>query len=121
MDAESPIPVSYDGRRFRAVADGTDGGDASSAVYRQDGDLLWAEFSGGGVRRGMLVGTCGPDGVLDFGYSMVTGTGEVICGRCHSLPERMPDGRIRLAEHWERFGPHAGTGVSYLEEADPVS
>lgn len=116
MDAELAAAVNYDGRRFRAVADGSA---ASLAHYHQQGDLVWAEFSGGGVRRGMLVGRCGRDGVIDFGYSMVADTGELVSGRCHSLPELMPDGRIRLTEHWERFPPHAAAGVSCLEEVGP--
>jgi hypothetical protein len=109
---QAPAP-DYDGRRFRP-ADAV--GDSPSARYHQADGLLWAEFGGGEVRRGMLVGVSGPGGVLDFGYSMVTADGAVICGRCHSIPDWLPDGRIRLTEHWERFPPHAGAGISYLEE-----
>jgi len=106
--------LDYDGRLFRAAGEGeTDG---SVARYHQDGKVLWGEFAGGQVRRGSIAGTVGPDGGLHFGYCMVLGDGDVILGRCRSRPELLDDGRIRLTEQWERYGPHAATGVSYLEE-----
>jgi hypothetical protein len=113
---DGSLGLDYDGRRFRPV---TADDQAPAAHYHQAADLLWADFSGGHVRRGTLVGTCKDDGVLDFGYSMVTDGGDVITGRCHSIPELLSDGRIRLTEHWERFPPHASSGVSYLEEVAP--
>jgi hypothetical protein len=107
--------INYDGRRFRPVGDGgtTIG---RVAVYRQEGDLLWGEFTGGHVRRGALAGTCSPDGVLDFAYCMVLDTGEVVSGHCTSTPRVLDDGRIELDEVWERYGEHADAGTSRLEE-----
>ena len=105
--------INYDGRRFRKAGAG-DG--AAVAVYRQDGDVVWAEFAGGEVRRGSVAGTQKPNGTLHLGYTMVLATGEVICGRTVNTPELADDGRLRLREVWERYGPHAATGISYLEE-----
>ena len=106
--------IDYDGRRFRPADDPA----ASDRVaqYHQDGDLLWGEFHGGRARRGALAGTCAPDGRLDFAYCMVTDAGEVISGHCRSTPRLLEDGRVRLREVWQRFGEHAATGVSHLEE-----
>ena len=108
--------IDYDGRRFRAA--GHDG-DAPTASYRQRGDLLWAEFSGGPVRRGSLTGLRRPDDSLEFTYTMVLADGTVLAGYCQSTPELLPDGRIRLHERWERYGPNASTGESALEELAP--
>jgi hypothetical protein len=47
---------------------------------------------------------------------MVLADGELIVGRCHSFPSLLDDGRIRLTERWERYGPRAAAGVSHLEE-----
>ncbi len=107
--------INYDGRRFRSTAHAP-GEEGAVAVYRQSGDLLWAEFAGGNARRGALSGRCAADGTLEFGYTMVLTSGDVICGRCVSTPEILDDGRIRLHEQWERYGPHAATGVSEIEE-----
>lgn len=107
--------MNYDNKRFRPVG-GAAGEDGRVAVYRQDGDLLWGEFAGGHARRGVLTGTAAADGRLEFAYSMVLDTGEVVSGHCRSTPEVLPDGRLKLREVWERFGAQASTGVSYLEE-----
>jgi hypothetical protein len=50
---------------------------------------------------------------------MVLADGTVLAGYCESTPEVLPDGRIRLHERWERYGPNASTGVSALEEIAP--
>ncbi|MCW7944271.1 hypothetical protein AAW14_19905 [Streptomyces hygroscopicus] len=107
--------INYDGKRFRKVL-ADPAGDAPAALYRQQGDLVWAEFAGGDVRRGSLAGTRDADGVISFSYSMVLDDGRVISGHSVNTPEVLPDGRIRLHERWERFGAHADNGVSYLEE-----
>src|SRR5205823_4406136 len=89
--------IDYDGRRFRAVGHGPDAA-APVASYRQCGDLLWAEFSGGPVRRGSLTGVRHEDDTIEFTYTMVLTDGSVLGGHCASTPEILPDGRVRLRE-----------------------
>ena len=108
--------VHYDGLTFQPSGET----DPPLARYHQEDDLVWAEFGGGRVRRGCLVGTCDGDGVLRFTYCMVLRNSEVVCGRSTSTPELLEDGRIRLTEQWERYGPLAATGVSYLEQVHDV-
>jgi hypothetical protein len=107
--------IDYEGRRFVRPEDRSDP-QAPVATYHQRGDLVWAEFSGGEVRRGALNGTCAEDGSIEFTYSMVLAAGEVVAGRSISVPHVLADGRIRLHERWERYGAHAASGTSYLEE-----
>jgi hypothetical protein len=118
MTVEATRTPNYDGKAFRSAAAETAAADGAvpTGYYHQRGDLVWAEFNGGRVRRGSLVGTCAPDGTLDLAYCQLLVDGEVIAGRLTSKPEILPDGRIRLREEWQRFGPHAGTGVSYIDE-----
>lgn len=106
--------IDYDGRRFRAA--GHADGNGPVATYRQRGDLLWGDFSGGDVRRGSLTGLCRPDDSVEFAYTMVLADGSVLAGHCESTPEVLPDGRVLLHEKWERFGAHADSGTSELEE-----
>jgi hypothetical protein len=118
IDAVPPIDavpaISYDGRRFSPVT--TRPGSVPVAHYHQRQDLIWAEFCGGEVRRGSIAGTAAADGVLHFAYCMALASGEAVTGLCRSVPEVLADGRIRLTEHWQRFGPGASSGVSALEE-----
>ncbi|RZT16778.1 hypothetical protein EV649_4311 [Kribbella sp. VKM Ac-2569] len=111
--------IDYDGRRFSPAGHHAEGNDVTVASYRQRGDLLWADFSGGRVRRGALTGVCRPDDTLEFSYTMVLADGALVAGHCESTPELLPDGRIRLHERWERYGPQAATGVSELDEIAP--
>lgn len=105
------MSIHYDGRRFRALG----GGDGTYAEYRQHGDLVWAEFEGGRVRRGTVTGTCDAAGVLRVAYTMVLESGEVIAGNSVNTPQ-WHGGTLVLREVWERYGEHAATGVSFLEE-----
>jgi hypothetical protein len=105
--------VDYDGLLFRPAVAG--GGQASATGrYHQDGDLVWAEYSGAGVSAGRLVGTCRPDGTIHAAYCQVSRDGEVVAGSCVSVPSTLPDGRVRLEERWHRMD--GSSGVSYVEE-----
>jgi hypothetical protein len=112
----APHRLDYTGRRFQPI--GAEHGPAAEqstvGLYHQDGDLVWAEFSGSSVRAGRLVGTCRPDGVVDAAYCMVTAAGETIAGACVSTPTLLPDGRVRLTEQWRRLD--GSSGVSHIEE-----
>jgi hypothetical protein len=98
------VALDYDGRRFSSEAAETDGSDGTAPVgsYHQSGDLVWAEFAGGSVRTGRLVGTCGPDGVIEAAYVQLLDGGELAAGRMASRPHLLPDGRVRLEERWRR-------------------
>jgi hypothetical protein len=104
------MSIDYDGRRFRAL-----GGDGTYAEYHQRENLVWAVFEGGRVRRGTITGTCDHHGVLRLAYTMVLKSGEVIAGHSINTP-RWLAGTLVLREVWQRYGDHAATGVSYLEE-----
>jgi len=114
--------INYDGRVFRSAAQETldAGGEGPVGHYHQEGDVVWAEFAGGRVVRGTLVGSCDADGVLHLAYCQLLSDRQVVAGRCTSIPTALADGRIRLHEHWQRFGPAAATGVSVIEEPRPT-
>ncbi|MBR8741642.1 hypothetical protein [Nocardiopsis sp. MG754419] len=104
--------MNYEGRLFQKVG----ANDGVLSRYRQDGDLVWADFTGGKVRRGTVNGTCAADGTLRLAYTMVLDSGEVISGYTVNVPQPRPDGLLVLREQWERYGENADSGVSYLEE-----
>jgi hypothetical protein len=106
------MSINYHGRQFRRMG----ASDGVVASYRQDGDLVWADFSGGRVLRGTLCGLRDAHDVLDFAYTMVLASGEIISGHCVNTPQLRRDGLLVLREQWERYGTHAANGVDYLEE-----
>jgi hypothetical protein len=110
------MPVSLDGRRFRSpepVAGG-EAGTETTFEYHEEGDLVWARYSGGDIRLGHLVGRRDGD-VLEFRYSQLNTLGETSNGHCRSTVEVMADGRLRLNETW-RWESRPGTGTSAVEE-----
>lgn len=110
--------IHYDGRRFQSVAN-TPNGEVSGATtfdYRQRGDVVWATYEGGGIALGTLVATVGADGGLDMRYSHVNDAGELRTGVCHSTPEVLADGRLRLHERWRWTGGDESEGTSIIEE-----
>ena len=84
--------------------------------YHQKGELVWAEYSGGGIVYGMLIAKCGPDSVLDMRYQHLNRGGEIMTGECVSTPERLPDGRLRLREKWRWTSGDLSAGESVIEE-----
>jgi hypothetical protein len=108
--------VSLDGRSFVGVSNTGDGDVGAATVFRyhEDDGVIWAEYAGGGVRRGYLVGT--RDGVgLDFRYVHLDADGATASGRCTSRVEVLPDGRMRLHETWS-WESRDGSGRSVVEE-----
>jgi hypothetical protein len=119
LAADAGLPAdtpNYQGRLF-GPSDPVPG--SVLGHYFQQDDLVWAEFSGGRVRTGRLVGVRDQAGVIDAAYCQIMADGAVVAGRCLSTPTVLPDGRIRLAEQWHRAD--GSTGVSYIEELPPAA
>ncbi len=110
------VHYDYDGRRFRSTDSDAAPGREPVGHYHQQGDLVWAEFSGAHLRTGRLVGVCRADGSLEAAYCQVTTGGEAIAGTVVSTPTVLPDGRLRLTEQWRRAD--GSSGVSHIEEVD---
>jgi len=111
----SPELASYDGRLFGPL-EPTPG--SVVGHYHQKDDTVWAEFAGGSVRTGRLVGVRDAAGVIEAAYCQIMTDGEVVAGRCLSIPTVLDDGRIRLTEQWRRAD--GSSGVSCIQELPPA-
>jgi hypothetical protein len=107
----NPGIPSYDGRLF-GPPDPTPG--SVVGHYHQRDDMVWADFAGGPVRTGRLVGVRGATGVIEAAYCQIMTNGEVVAGRCLSTPTVLGDGRVRLTEQWRRAD--GSSGVSVIQE-----
>lgn len=108
---------SLDGRRFRDATPapvGDVGGDTVFEYHEEPGGTVWARYQGGAVRLGFLVGSRDGDR-LRFRYSHLTTGGETANGRCDTLIEIAPGGKLRLQEAWT-WESRDGSGASVLEE-----
>ncbi len=117
---ERPLKMTanLNNRKFSSVAN-TDNGDVGSQTvfyYRQQGELVWAEYSGGSIRRGNLIALWIAENVLEMHYQHISTDNEFKTGRCLSRPEVLLDGRLRMHEEWQWTSGDGSSGTSVIEE-----
>ncbi|MFJ5994349.1 hypothetical protein [Streptomyces sp. NPDC092370] len=107
---------SLDGLVLAPVADQAPGqvGTRTRFTYHERQGGIWAEYSGGDVVRGYLVGIREGDR-LDFRYVQLKRDGTTSSGHCVSAVVELPDGRVRLEESWE-WESQRGNGTSVVEQ-----
>ena len=103
---------SVDGRFFTAVENSESGevSDQTIFCYHQKGSMIWAEYSGGSVAKGFLIGTMDENRGLHFTYQHLNNAGELKAGSCDSEP-REENGRLRFYEKWQWTTGEAGASV----------
>ncbi len=111
------LRINLDNKVFRAIGNSLNGevSGATKFHYRQKEDIIWAEYEGGDIKKGFLVGKVGPD-AYHFTYQHVNASGDIMTGKCRSTPERLPDGRLRLHEEWQWTSGDHSSGASIVEE-----
>lgn len=113
--SSTEVEFSLDGRHFMAI-NNSDSGEVSIQTvfcYHQKDKTVWAEYSGGDIIKGFLVGKIDTDNELQFTYQHINTNGELKTGSCHSVP-RTENGKLRFYESWQwTSGP---TGTSIIEE-----
>ncbi|WP_329164154.1 hypothetical protein OHB49_30625 [Streptomyces sp. NBC_01717] len=107
---------SLDGLVLSPVADQAPGqvGTRTRFTYHEEKGAIWADYAGGEVLRGHLVGTRTGDRV-DFRYVQLKQDGTTSSGHCVSTVVGLADGRVRLEECWE-WESQEGSGTSVVEE-----
>lgn len=107
---------SLDGLVLAPVADQAPGqvGTRTRFTYHEQDGGIWAEYAGGDVVRGRLVGRRAGDRI-DFRYVQLKTDGTTSSGHCVSLVTELPDGRVRLEETWE-WESQEGHGTSSVEQ-----
>lgn len=110
--------MNYNGKKFRPILN-TENGETSDETlfhYKQEGDLLTAEYSGGKVKYGHLIGLVDEAGNIEMRYHQLNLAGQLMTGICISKPEILASGKIRLHETWEWTSGDKSKGKSTLEE-----
>lgn len=110
--------MNYHNKRFRPVS-GTENAETSEDtlfVYKQRGRILTAEYTGGQIVKGHLIGLVDEAGNIDMRYHQVNTNGVLMTGDCHSTPEIMENGKIRLHEEWQWTSGDRSRGKSIIEE-----
>ncbi|AQY52082.1 n-acetylglutamate synthase [Listeria weihenstephanensis] len=110
--------VDYQGKKFVVVENSENGEVSTETVfhYFQDGDVISGTYEGGEIERGTLIGVVNRDGSLDFRYNHVSIHKKIRSGTCHSTPENLPNGKLRMHEKWQWNGLERDSGTSIVEE-----
>src|SRR5688500_17441823 len=91
---------NYDKNEFRVVENSASG-EVSAGMrffYRQSGNIVSCSYHSDEILSGHLIGTVNDDGSIDLSYHQVNCKSELRTGICHSTPEILPSGKIRLRE-----------------------
>lgn len=110
--------MNYNNKKFRPI-NNTENGETSSETlfhYKQNGNILTAEYAGGKIKFGHLIGLVDQSGNIDMRYHQVNDKNELMTGTCISKPEILVNGKIRLHEQWEWTSGDQSKGQSIIEE-----
>lgn len=110
--------IKHDNKIFASI-ENTENGEVTSGTvfnYRQKDRMVWAEYTGGGIVLGHLIGSIDDNGNLDMRYHHINEDGELMTGKCISTPEILDDGRIRIYEKWQWTCKDESNGYSIIEE-----
>ena len=110
--------INYNNKKFKPVINSDNGETSSDTIfhYKQNGNILTAEYSGGKIVYGHLVGLVDNEGNIDMRYHQINDKGELMTGVCKSTPEILENGKIRLHETWQWTSGDGSKGESVIEE-----
>ena len=115
--ANQPM-IDYHDRRFAPVSNSANGEVSPEVIfhYHQTGRIVTCSYAGGRIVSGQLIALVDDQGRLDMRYHQVNDHGELMTGSCRSVPEVMPNGKVRLHETWQWTSGDGSSGSSVLEE-----
>ena len=110
--------INYDNKIFSSV-ENTKNGEVDNETlfhYHQNKEIVWAEYYGGIIKKGFLLGLVKQNGELEFNYEHININNEIRTGKCNSIPQIVEDGRIELLEKWEWTNGDKSKGESKIIE-----
>lgn len=112
--------ICYDGKFFvpqRNTENSEVDGNTIFAYHQKD-NILWADNAGGDIIKGHIVGTVAENGELDFYYQHINEQKQVRIGVCHSVPQILDSGKIKLSEKWQWLNGDKSEGKSVVVEME---
>ncbi len=110
--------MNYNNKRFKPISNSENGETTAETIfeYKQDGNILTSNYSGGQIVSGHLIGLVDESGTIEMRYHQVNTKGALMTGICISKPEIIANGKIRLHEEWKWTSGDGSNGKSILEE-----
>jgi hypothetical protein len=97
------MKIDIDNTYFRVLSNTKDGEVQADTVfhYHQNDNLIWGEYSGGGIVKGQILGKVINNEYLEFNYQHINTSFEFMTGTCKSYPMEPMDGKRIFKEHWK--------------------
>ena len=110
--------INYNGKSFRPISNTVNAETSNHTVfhYKQVGNILTSEYSGGIIKYGHLIGLVDSNGNIEMRYHQINQNNELMTGVCNSTPEILSNGKIRLYEKWKWTSGDKSEGKSIIEE-----
>jgi hypothetical protein len=110
--------INYNNKTFIPISNSENGETSNETIfyYKQVGDIVTSEYSGGQIIKGHLIGLVDEKGNIDMRYHQINKEGQLLTGKCISKPEILENGKIRLHENWEWTSGNETKGKSIIEE-----
>ncbi|WP_163339331.1 n-acetylglutamate synthase [Desulfopila sp. IMCC35008] len=112
------MKYKLEGKTFQSIENMVNGEVSSDTFfhYHQSGELITADYSGGKIVQGHLLGKMLDNGDLTFSYHHLNTDGELMFGKCTSSLEVLPDGRLKYIEQWQWLTGDRSQGTSQIVE-----
>lgn len=110
--------MDYNNKKFKPVNNTENGETTEETIfeYKQINNILTAEYKGGQIIKGHLIGLVDENGNIEMRYHQINKRGELMTGICYSKPEFNKNGKLRLYESWKWTSGDMSSGNSILEE-----
>lgn len=110
--------INYDNKKFitKMNTENGDVDDNTLFTYHQNMNLLWAEYSGGDIVKGSIIGIVLENGELDFYYHHLNINNDIRVGKCHSVPRILDNNKLEMLEKWQWLNGDLSKGKSILIE-----
>ena len=118
--ARNMTDIDYNGRSFVPLINSENGEVDGNTVfhYHQNGFDFSADYSGGEIKTGFMVGKVNKAGEIDFYYEHLNIYDEIRAGKCHSVPTIKDNGKIELHEKWQWLNGDCSMGESVVVEQE---
>lgn len=110
------IDIDLNNKIFVSISNSVNGGilDQTTFEYYQEGRLIWAEYNGGSIVRGNLIGKFVGRRTFKIAYHHLNINNELLSGKCTTKIEFDDNGRIILNENWQWTSKDYSKGESKL-------
>lgn len=110
--------MNLNDRTFTAVSNSNSGEVNGNTLfyYRQQGEMIWAEYAGGEIKKGFLIGKFISENEIFFTYQHLNQKLENRLGQCTGRIEISVNGKLRIIENWQWLDGERQSGQSVIEE-----